>query len=68
MMDIRLVKEMREEAIREVEANRLAKSLRKGRRRGSLAADFAREVRLDFVRLVSVFRASENAAKRKGRL
>jgi hypothetical protein len=68
MVDIRLVKEMREDMIREVEANRVAKSLRKkGRRRESLAASFAKELRLDFARLASIFRSPEIPANRKGR-
>lgn len=67
-MDIRLIKEMREEAIREVEANRLGKSLREDRGRETLAASFMREVRLDFVRLIGAIRVSGKVARRKGRL
>lgn len=69
--DIRLIKEMREEVRREIGANRLSKSLRKSqsrrRERESSAAAFAREVRLDFVRLAGVLRVSGKGAKRKGR-
>ncbi len=67
-MDIRLINERREEFLREVETNRLAKKLRKSRRSQSLAAGFAREIKLDLIRLVGVFRVSEKAANRKGRL
>lgn len=55
--------------VREVKANRLAKALRgnEASRLESLAADFARELKLDFVRLVGVFRVSGGAGNRKGR-
>lgn len=63
-MDVRIVKDMREEMLREVEANRLSKRIRG--QRDSVAAAFIRELRLDFVRLVGVFRGSgKAAAKRK---
>lgn len=66
MDEIYLIKERREEMLREVEANRLARMARG--KRESLAAVFAREVKLDFVRLAGVFRGSAKTGKRKGRL
>lgn len=73
MVDTRLINERREEMLREVEANRTAKALRESRRVEShldeprLSA-FARELGLDIVRLVGVFRSSGKVAKRRGRL
>ncbi|MBA2376756.1 MAG: hypothetical protein M3494_16620 [Actinomycetota bacterium] len=68
-MDIRLIKEMRGEMLREVEANRLAKKMRaRGRlRRESRFAVFAREARLDFIRLADALRVTGKVAKRKER-
>lgn len=68
MDEIYLIKERREEMLREVEANRLARKLRRGRRRESLAAVFARELKLDVVRFIGIFRGSAKAGERKGRL
>lgn len=68
MVDIRLINERREEILGEVEKNRLAKRLRKSRRVEAFAAGFARELKLDLIRLAGVFRWSGKAAKRKGRL
>lgn len=66
MPDSGVIKERREEMIREVETNRLAKTARGKNRRVSPAAAFARELRLDFDRLVGVFGRSGKAVKRKG--
>lgn len=68
MDDTRFINERREGILREVEANRLAKKLRGSRRDESLAAVFARELKLDFIRLAGVFRRSGEGAKWKERL
>lgn len=71
-MDIRLIKEMREVTLREIEANRLAERAGRRLRResrfgGSRLAAFAREVRLDFARLTGAVRVSGGISNRKGR-
>lgn len=66
MVDMQIINERREEILREVEANRLARRLRASRRREPLA--FAREMKLDFIRLADVFRRSAKSGKRKGRV
>ncbi len=67
-MDMQIINERREEILREVEANRMARKLRASRRRESLAAAFAREMKLDLIRLAGVFRRHGKVSKRKGRM